>query len=137
MEQEEINTLAPQIQKIVSAGMSALSFTPEEIVFPYRQEYPSQELLNCIGQYPSIDTSVYNQCIQGKVYNTGDMCYENNMLLEQSGGLVTLLIIVRTLGNYIYPALTGLCHIVKMSSMAILQLRLYMIKEIYKCLVCK
>ncbi|QIW09455.1 hypothetical protein [Francisella sp. LA112445] len=82
LEQEEINTLAPQIQKIVSAGMSALSFTPEEIVFPYRQEYPSQELLNCIGQYPSIDTSVYNQCIQGKVYNTGDMCYENNMLFR-------------------------------------------------------
>ena len=55
-------------------------YKPYDIVFPYREDNPSQESLNCTGEYPSIDTSLYNQCIAGQTYLKDVMCYENNML---------------------------------------------------------
>ncbi|API86159.1 hypothetical protein [Francisella uliginis] len=61
-------------------GKSVDDYPLEKIVFPYRSEDPSQTLLNCKGEYPPIDTDTYQQCVDGDVYNEGDMCYENNML---------------------------------------------------------
>ncbi|WP_192577250.1 hypothetical protein [Francisella sp. LA112445] len=61
-------------------GKAVDSYPLEKIVFPYREEDPSQTLLNCKGEYPPIDTDTYQQCVDGDVYNQGDMCYENNML---------------------------------------------------------
>ncbi|MED7787652.1 hypothetical protein [Francisella sp. 19X1-34] len=82
LEQEEIDQLSSELQAILSAGMSALDLTPAQIIFPYRNQDPTQEYLNCQGEYPPIDTSVFKQCIDGEVYNTGDICYENNLLFE-------------------------------------------------------
>ncbi|API86161.1 hypothetical protein [Francisella uliginis] len=82
LEQEEIDQLSPELQVILNAGMTALDLTPAQIIFPYRNQNPTQEYLNCQGEYPPIDTSVFEQCIDGEVYNTGDICYENNQLFE-------------------------------------------------------
>ncbi|WP_150466772.1 hypothetical protein [Francisella sp. SYW-9] len=55
------------------------------IEFPYRQDLnvmDPQDLLylRCTGEYPQIDTTTYAQCEDGKIYNFGDTCYENNIL---------------------------------------------------------
>ncbi|MEY8765247.1 MULTISPECIES: hypothetical protein [Francisella] len=86
--QDEIDQLPTELQGQVIAGMSATDIKPYNIIFPYRDEITSpysnnilaQEYLNCNGAYPSIDTSIYKQCINGNQYNTGDICYENNQL---------------------------------------------------------
>lgn len=82
LEQEEIDNLNSDFKSLVSEGMSVADAQENtKIVFPYREQDPSQELLNCVGSYPPIDTDTYDQCINGEnTYQSGDMCYENNML---------------------------------------------------------
>ncbi|AEI36627.1 hypothetical protein [Francisella salina] len=80
LEQSNINQLPQQAQANVSAGTTVNDYQPINIVFPYRDESPSQAQLNCEGEYPPINTNTFSQCIDGQVYNTGDTCYENNML---------------------------------------------------------